>query len=175
MVGDLTLPGTRKVEVKKDGFSVDGKELTFKDGDREVFTARLQPSEPRVAKADAPPPEKSPPPPDTTKPNPPPVAGAADDDKGFVPLFNGKDLTGWSVAPIETGNYQGWAVEEGALVGHGDDYKTRNFLFADREYADFQCSAFPIQLRQGWFFEQWSGPALHPSEKKLPCMTDLPS
>ena len=47
--------GTRKVEVKKDGFSVDGKELTFKDGDREVFTARLLP-EPRVAKADQPPP-----------------------------------------------------------------------------------------------------------------------
>ena len=87
-------PGTRKVEVKKDGFSVDGKELTFKDGDREVFTARLLP-EPRVANADQPPPEKpsppdtppekSPPPPDTKKPDAPPVAGAADDDKGFVP------------------------------------------------------------------------------------------
>ena len=39
-------PGTRKVEVKKDGFGVDGTDLTFRDGDREVFTARLLP-EPR--------------------------------------------------------------------------------------------------------------------------------
>ena len=49
-------PGTRKVEVKKDGFGVDGKELTIKDGDREVFLARLlpgtkQPDAPRVAGA----------------------------------------------------------------------------------------------------------------------------
>ena len=43
-------PGSRKVEVKKDGFSVDGKELTFKDGDREVFTARLVPDKSRMAK-----------------------------------------------------------------------------------------------------------------------------
>ncbi len=138
-------PGTRKVEVKKDGFGVDGTDLTFRDGDREVFTARLLPEQ--VAKADQPPqekpappdvpPEKSPPPPDAPKPAAPPVAGAADDDKGFVPLFNGKDLTGWSVAPIETGNYQGWVVEDGALVAHGDNFKTRNFLFTDREYADF--------------------------------------
>jgi sulfatase modifying factor 1 len=56
-------PGARKVEVKKDGFSAAGKDLTFKDGDREVFTARLIPEERHMAKAGAPPPEKSPPPP----------------------------------------------------------------------------------------------------------------
>jgi formylglycine-generating enzyme required for sulfatase activity len=54
-------PGTHQVNVKKDGFSVDGKELTFKDGDRVVFTARLLP-EHRREKTDVPP-EKSPPPP----------------------------------------------------------------------------------------------------------------
>jgi formylglycine-generating enzyme required for sulfatase activity/serine/threonine protein kinase len=56
-------PGTRKVEVKKAGFSADGTELTFKDGDRVIFTARLLADERPMAKADAPPPEKSPPPP----------------------------------------------------------------------------------------------------------------
>jgi hypothetical protein len=38
-------PGTRKVEVKKNGFSVDGKELTFKEGGREIFQARLLPAQ----------------------------------------------------------------------------------------------------------------------------------
>jgi formylglycine-generating enzyme required for sulfatase activity len=60
-------PGTRKVEVRKDGFSVDGKELTFKDGDQEIFTARLLP-EKGVAKADAPPPENVPPNTESPKP-----------------------------------------------------------------------------------------------------------
>ena len=55
-------PGTRKVEVKKDGFGVDGTDLTFRDGDRVVFTARLLPDQ-RVAKADQPPPERPSPPP----------------------------------------------------------------------------------------------------------------
>ncbi|HEV3261717.1 MAG TPA: serine/threonine-protein kinase [Gemmataceae bacterium] len=64
-------PGTRKVEVKKDGFSVDGKELTFKDGDREIFTARLQPEQ-GAAKVDAPLPGKSPPLSPPEKPDKPP-------------------------------------------------------------------------------------------------------
>jgi formylglycine-generating enzyme required for sulfatase activity len=55
-------PGTRKVVVQKDGFSAAGKELTFNDGVREVFTARLVSEERHMAKAGAPP-EKSPPPP----------------------------------------------------------------------------------------------------------------
>jgi serine/threonine protein kinase len=46
-------PGTRKVEVKKNGFSAAGKELTFKDGDREIFTARLLPDQP-TAKGNSP-------------------------------------------------------------------------------------------------------------------------
>jgi WD40 repeat protein len=36
-------PGTRKVEVKKEGFAVTGKELTVREDYREVFTARLLP------------------------------------------------------------------------------------------------------------------------------------
>jgi serine/threonine protein kinase len=45
-------PGKHKVVVKKDGFTVVGHELTFKDGDREVFTARLLP-EKHAEKTDA--------------------------------------------------------------------------------------------------------------------------
>jgi formylglycine-generating enzyme required for sulfatase activity/predicted Ser/Thr protein kinase len=127
-------PGSRKVEVKKDGFSVDGKELTVKDGDREVFTARLVPDEPRMAKADAPP-EKSPPP-DTNKPDVRSDAGAADDDKGFVSLFNGKDLAGWYVEEKE--KEKQWTVEAGAIVGTtpGGPGK-RSYLLSNRDYGDF--------------------------------------
>jgi formylglycine-generating enzyme required for sulfatase activity len=56
-------PGTHKVEIKKDGISVDGKELTLKDGEREILTVRLLP-EKREAKAKAPPLENVPPKPE---------------------------------------------------------------------------------------------------------------
>ncbi len=35
-------------------------------------------------------------------------------DKGFVPLFNGKDLTGWKTHPKQPGK---WRVENGLLIG----------------------------------------------------------
>jgi hypothetical protein len=59
------------------------------------------------------------------------TATAAD---GFVPLFNGKDLTGWHV---ESGDARQWAVEGDAIVGRSADYRTRNYLLSNREYADF--------------------------------------
>jgi formylglycine-generating enzyme required for sulfatase activity/serine/threonine protein kinase len=37
------MPGTHQIEVKKDGFTVQGKELTLKDGAHEILTARLEP------------------------------------------------------------------------------------------------------------------------------------
>jgi len=49
-------------------------------------------------------------------------------EEGFVPLFNGKDLTGW------VGSVKGYVVENGSLVclkaGGGN-------LFTEKEYADF--------------------------------------
>ncbi|HEV3261719.1 MAG TPA: protein kinase [Gemmataceae bacterium] len=47
-------PGSHKVEIRKDGFSVDRTELTFEEGGREYFTARLL-SEQRAAQTDPPP------------------------------------------------------------------------------------------------------------------------
>jgi hypothetical protein len=38
------------------------------------------------------------------------------DDKGWVQLFNGKDLTGWKVHPKDKAS---WKVEDGILVGSG--------------------------------------------------------
>jgi WD40 repeat protein len=41
-------PGTRKVEVKKEGFTVHGEEVEVKDGERHIFTARLQRDTPQA-------------------------------------------------------------------------------------------------------------------------------
>src|SRR6516162_11415050 len=54
-----------------------------------------------------------------------------DDEKGWVQLFNGKDLTGWKVYPKGTGE---WKVKDGILVGSGK----ASHLFSERgDYKDF--------------------------------------
>ncbi|HEV3257859.1 MAG TPA: family 16 glycoside hydrolase [Gemmataceae bacterium] len=50
-------------------------------------------------------------------------------DNSFVRLFNGKDLTGWSV---ESGDERQWAVVDGVLVAKG-----RGLLLSKRDYANF--------------------------------------
>jgi hypothetical protein len=50
---------------------------------------------------------------------------------GFVPLFNGRDLTGWKTHPDQPGD---WRVENGILVGRGP----RSHLFSKRgDYENF--------------------------------------
>jgi len=39
-----------------------------------------------------------------------------DEEKGWVQIFDGKDLTGWTVFPRGTGQ---WRVEDGVLIGSG--------------------------------------------------------
>jgi hypothetical protein len=39
-----------------------------------------------------------------------------DEEKGWVQIFNGKNLTGWTVFPRGTGQ---WRVEDGVLIGSG--------------------------------------------------------
>ena len=43
------------------------------------------------------------------------VASASAQDDGFVSIFNGKDLTGWS------GDPNLWSVENGAIVGQSNE------------------------------------------------------
>jgi len=59
-----------------------------------------------------------------------PFAAAQD---GFVPLFNGKDLTGWSVK----GGDAKYHVEDGCIVGVVNDTKRNTFLCSDKEYENF--------------------------------------
>jgi hypothetical protein len=56
-------------------------------------------------------------------------------DNRFVPLFNGKDLSGWFV---EGGDPKSWTVADGEIIAWGQDWKTRNYLLSERVYADFR-------------------------------------
>jgi hypothetical protein len=74
---------------------------------------------------------------DTTAPStlPPGAEGAFARDNGFVPLFNGKDLSGWFV---ERGDPRSWTVADGEIIAWGQDGKTMNYLLTERAYADFR-------------------------------------
>jgi hypothetical protein len=60
--------------------------------------------------------------------------------EGFLPLFNGKDLTGW------TGNLAGYQAENGAIVVHPE--KSGGNLYSENMYGDFVLR-FDFQLTPG--------------------------
>jgi tRNA A-37 threonylcarbamoyl transferase component Bud32 len=138
-------PGARHLEVRKSGFKAEARELTLTDGQRQALLIRLGPLAAAAPVAVPPPVTVVPPsttpvpaPGPTTAPAPPspPAEPAPPDSRadGFVPLFNGKDLDGWSV---ESGNPAQWAVEGDALVGTSPDPRQRNYLLTRRDYGDF--------------------------------------
>ena len=60
-------------------------------------------------------------------------AARASSESGWVPLFNGKDLTGWKPIPA-----QNWRVENGVIKGTGPD----GFLVTEfGEFEDFHLMA----------------------------------
>ena len=50
---------------------------------------------------------------------------------GFVPLFNGNDLSGWE------GDSSLWSAKDGMLVGESPGIKQNNFLATEASYGDF--------------------------------------
>jgi hypothetical protein len=61
-------------------------------------------------------------------------------ESGWTPLFNGRDLTGWTVKATPADRDKGfWRVEEGAIVADSLGHKGHDYvwLVSDREYADF--------------------------------------
>ena len=60
--------------------------------------------------------------------------------EGFYPLFNGKDLTGW------TGNLNGYQAEDGMIVVHPE--KSSGNLYTENTYSDF-ILRFDFQLTPG--------------------------
>ena len=64
----------------------------------------------------------------------------------FVPLFNGKDLTGWE------GLAHRWTLKDGAIVGSTpqDGLKFNSFLCSKNKYKDFELK-FQVKLTgTGW-------------------------
>ncbi len=79
--------------------------------------------------------------------------------QGFVPLFNGKDRTGWVV---DSGDEDAWQVKGGELVAIGDDEDGRllmnqGYLLTEREYSDF---VLRFQFQQVSTMYAWGGVAL---------------
>jgi hypothetical protein len=68
----------------------------------------------------------------------------AERKEGYVLLFNGKDLAGWS------GHPKTWKVEDGMIVGTNDDYaiQLNTFLVYEKPVADFHLSA-EVRMRNG--------------------------
>ena len=63
-------------------------------------------------------------------PDPAPTGmNAAEAGEGFVPLFNGRDLEGW------TGNLDGYPAEDGKIVVRPE--RGGGNLYTEKEYADF--------------------------------------
>ena len=80
------------------------------------------------------------------------------DDTGFVPLFNGKDLTGWKAHPKQPGN---WYVANGVLIGSGPAV---SHLYTERhDFTDFHLrveARFNKGGHSGVFFRSPFGPRL---------------
>jgi anti-sigma factor RsiW len=104
--------GTRKLEVKRNGVTVAGETVEIAHNDRKVVSAKLKPVEPAVAAATPVVPTVDD---EDDDPPPPPPVVSAPPEKDFVPLFNGKDLSGWE----RLGNQDGtsWKVADGILFG----------------------------------------------------------
>lgn len=60
-----------------------------------------------------------------------PACGEVED--GFAPLFNGTDLTGWRVVNGQAD----FTVENGELVGRGENLGQNSFLRTERTFGDF--------------------------------------
>jgi Domain of Unknown Function (DUF1080) len=68
-------------------------------------------------------------------------------DESFVSIFNGKDLTGWTVS-AKTGhsgaskNKTGgkWVVEDGVMVGSQDIPGNGGIIITEREFGDFEVA-----------------------------------
>ena len=60
-------------------------------------------------------------------------------EKGWVQLFNGKDLTGWKTHPKSPGK---WRVEDGMIVSGGKDV---SHLFSDRD--DYENFHYRIEAK----------------------------
>jgi predicted Ser/Thr protein kinase len=107
--------GKHVLKVVKGGFTTETKEFTLQAGTPHEIRVTLRQVRPI-----------------TPQGSDPPAAGGRKGKQGWVPLFNGKDLTGWKTHPEAPGD---WRVENGILVGRGPQ---KSLLYTERgDYQDF--------------------------------------
>jgi hypothetical protein len=81
-------------------------------------------------------------------------ARAQDAPPGFVPLFNGKDLSGWRVPAGDNGH---WRVSDGVIdYDAGSEAAGEKHLWSEKEYGDFT-------LRLDWRIKEtpYTNPNVH--------------
>lgn len=61
-----------------------------------------------------------------------PKPAEKNNEQGFVPLFNGKDLSGWE------GNFELWKVKDQMIVGDSPGIKQNEFLATKKTFEDFE-------------------------------------
>jgi hypothetical protein len=86
----------------------------------------------------------------------------SDDESGFIPLFDGKTLTGWHTNPekIIHGTGGKWQVEDGAITGEQDPPGNGGMLMTDKDYGDFELL---LELNPDWGLD--SGVFLRTNQK----------
>lgn len=68
--------------------------------------------------------------------------GVSAEETGFVPIFNGKDFSGWE------GDFNLWKVENGMIVGDSSGIRKNNFLATQKTYGDFELR-LKFRLKKG--------------------------
>jgi hypothetical protein len=62
-------------------------------------------------------------------------------DSKFIPIFSGKDLSGWHISQTNHhGQTQAWKVEDGVITGEQDKPGHGGILLTDRKYRNFEVS-----------------------------------
>jgi Domain of Unknown Function (DUF1080) len=87
-----------------------------------------------------------------------PIAAASAEQSDWVPLFNGKDLTGWQVPNPNPF----WRVVDGVFIGENDAAKKGHVLYTQKAYKDFI-----IETEARWNGEIDSGIMLRQPELQL--------
>jgi hypothetical protein len=73
----------------------------------------------------------------------------------FAPLFNGRDLEGW------TGDSRHWSVLGGVLVGRSDGESAQALMVSGRQYGDFELR-LDMRVNRGAARVQMRGPGAGP-------------
>ena len=123
----VTAGRKHRLQVKKEGFNVFGQDVEIDAGERRPIRVRLE-AQPVPGKTS-------------------PTAETA--DKGYVSLFNGKDLTGWV---HRDGKPAAWRVFDGVLEvvpGRGDIMTSENYGPDFQLHAEFNAPLYADRRGQG--------------------------